>query len=79
MDAEEKIAALFREEELRRRALRRSALMRNEAALLDEKLDEQARAANAVALEALQNQQQAFEKATRGGYWKRLWNALLGR
>lgn len=76
---QDEIAAVFRAQELERRKTRQLRLMQNEAALEKEPLTEFDRAAHAKALALLKLYQQRLEKATRPGYWKRLWAALLSR
>lgn len=73
------IANIFRRTELENRARRREALLRSEAALEHEQLDAQAKTATVHALDSIRRQQVAYEQATRLGYWRRLWYALINK
>lgn len=79
---QDQIAAIFRQGELARRAERRQqllALLKNEAALLTENLNEKDKIAHETAIQAVRRQEHEYWKASRPGYWNRLWLALLGR
>lgn len=75
---QQEIADMMRLQELQRRESRRVRLM-NEIKLYDEPLDEQARTANTAALTELKRQHLEFDKLSHPSYWRRLWNAILGR
>jgi len=73
------LAEIMRVQELRRRALRRSKLLANEAALAEEIVPPEVQAMDQRHSQIIQQQQLAYEKALTPSYWRRLWNALLNR
>jgi hypothetical protein len=76
---QDQIAAMFREGELRRRQLRREAILKNEAALTQEQLSAADLAAHQAAIKSIKAAAENYEKETSRGYWTRLWRALLNR
>lgn len=75
------IGAMHRKLELENRARRRLILMaqvKNEAALLNEELDEVGRLAHETALDMIRQQTLDMMTDSEPGYWRRLWWAICG-
>ena len=75
---QDKIATMFRAQELQRRTARQKIIV-NHIALADEELTSKERAIDEKAKERLQEVTRALEKSITPGYWQRLWAAIRGR
>lgn len=78
MSFEDDLKETFRKAELARRDVRRQRLL-NEAALGEEPLTDEEKVITESALKAIRRQKEDYAVATEGGYWRKLWRALLGR
>lgn len=76
---QQQIAEMMRAKELERRKARSAALIKNELALGQEKLNAEDQAVHDRVVHNLRRLQLQREKETTPGYFQRLWNALLNR